>query len=90
MSDPFQVLPWEVVRDIFTEEVEYLKVNRWKFAQQKADVFVALHSKCFSLHHLDQIRRMIETEKAEIQKKLEEEQRRSRNPAALTGSGRGF
>jgi hypothetical protein len=90
MSNPFQVLPWDVVRDIFSEEVEYLRAGRWEFAQHKPDLFMALGSNCFSLHHLDQIRRQMDVEAAETARKIAEAERANRNPAALVGSHRGY
>jgi hypothetical protein len=63
------VLRWDIVNDIFVEEVEYLKARRWDFAQHKPDFFAALNADLFSLHHLDQIKKMIDAEKAEAAKK---------------------
>ena len=86
MSDPnpFQVLRWDIVKTIFAEEVEYLKAKRWDFAQHKPDFFVALNVEAFSLHHLDQIHRMMDAEKAAIHKRLEDEQRKATSGANLT------
>lgn len=90
MTDVFQVLRWEIAKDIFSEEIEYLKQRRWDFAQHKPDFLVTLNADLISLRHLDEIRRMMDNEKAEIIKKLEEEQRKKRDPSQLTGSHRGY
>lgn len=84
MSDPFQVLRWEIVKDIVAEEVSYLIDHRWDFAQHKSDFFAALTCNSFSLHHLDQIRRMMNDEKAEIAKREADKAKQS-----VTGGHRG-
>jgi hypothetical protein len=68
MSDPFQVLQWDIVKTVFHEEVSYLTQRRWEFAQHKPEIFNALTNNVFSLYHLDQIKRMMDSEKAEIAK----------------------
>lgn len=91
MTDVFQVLRWELVKNIFADEVEYLRQRRWDFAQYKPDFLVALNADLFSLHHLDQIRHMMDADKAEIEKQEAEKLKKSRiDPSNLTGSHRGY
>ena len=99
MTDVFQVLRWEIAKDLFSEEIEYLKRRRWDFAQHKPDIFVALNTNCFSLRHLDEIRRMMDNEakeKEEAEKRAEAEKlraaqieaRKASSGVNLTGSHR--
>jgi hypothetical protein len=90
LSDPFQVLSWDIVKTIFAEEVSYLTQKRWEFAQHKPDIFNALTNQVFSLYHLDQIKRIIESEKAEIAKKEAEVDRKQRDPSQFIGGHRQY
>ena len=56
----------------FLKRLRYLKQRRWDFAQHKTRLLVTLNADLISLRHLDEIRRMMDNEKAEIIKKLEE------------------
>jgi hypothetical protein len=85
LSDPFQVLRWDIVKTIFAEEVEYLKARRWDFAQHKPDFLIALNADLISLHHLDQIRRMIDIEAKEKAKAEEDAKKKVRDGTSLTG-----
>jgi hypothetical protein len=87
--DRFRFLSFEVVRELFHEEMAWLRNNRYAVIEKYPDYLDLLSQGKLSHWHICQIGQQIKNEKTELAKKVEEEQRKIRNPASLTGSHRG-
>lgn len=71
-TDVFQVLKSSTIQSIFKDEWQYLVDHRWEVAEKNTSFLILLDADRLSLHHLDQIQRMIQAEKkavAEAEKK---------------------
>jgi hypothetical protein len=65
MSDIYQCLSLATIQAVFPEELEYIRQNRFHFAEHKSDWLLLLNSNRLSLAHLVQIHnKIIEENKA--------------------------
>jgi hypothetical protein len=78
MTDVFQVLRSSTIESIFVEEWQYIVDHRWFFAEKKPEFLILLDADKMSLWHLDQIQRMIQSDRAVIAKQMEEANRKVR------------
>jgi hypothetical protein len=80
IGDIFQVLKSSTIQIIFKPEWDYVVDHRWDIATNNPQWLILLDSDHMSLHHLDQIQRLIQAEKGE--------KVRAASGASLTGSHR--
>ena len=85
MSSPFEVINLNVLTLIFSEELDYIRRNRYKFLEHKPAFLEALSQNIFSTHHLAQIKSMMDNEAAE-QAKVEADKQRIAQKASLPDS----
>jgi hypothetical protein len=89
--DHFQVLKQSTIQSIFEEEYQWMKDKRWWLAENnQANMLLLPDADKMSLHHLNQVLQWIQAERNEIAKKLEDEQRKKRDPSQLVGSHGGY
>lgn len=86
-GDMFQCLRFDVIKELFSEEFEYLKARRWDFIEHgHSDYLTLLNENKLSTWHLHNIRvRMDEETKAKA-----EEEKNKVNTSGLTGSHRNY
>jgi hypothetical protein len=53
-ANPFQIVPWDVLKTIYKVEMDWLAENRWNV---RADFLEALFQNKFSLMRLQEIRK---------------------------------
>jgi hypothetical protein len=87
LTDVFQCLKLSTIKELFPEELRYIKDHIWQYAATNGSVLPLLNDDKLSLLHLEQIHRQIEADKVALAKKLEDEQRKKRDPSQLTGGG---
>jgi hypothetical protein len=78
MTDFFQTLKLSTIKELFPEEFAYIVNHAWDYAKTNSTVLLLLNDDKLSLNHLESIHNRIESDKAAIQKKLAEEQRKHR------------
>jgi hypothetical protein len=85
VADVFQVLKSSLIQSVFTEEWQYIVDHRWFFAEKKPDFLILLDADKLSLWHLDQIQRMIQSDRAEKAKQEADAQKKVRDVSQFTG-----
>lgn len=88
--DRFRLLSFDVIKELFCEEMDWLRENRYKMINVYPDYLDLLSKGQFSHWHMCNVKQQMDYEAKEKTKKLEDEQKAKRNGVNLTGSHRGY
>jgi hypothetical protein len=83
--DRFKLLSFDIVKEVFSEELSWMRANRFKIIEKYPDFLDLLSKNQFSHWHVCQVRRQMDIEIAEKAKEEADKLRVTHNPASLTG-----
>jgi hypothetical protein len=75
MTNHMDTLKLSTIKEIFPDELMYLRQHRWDFVERNFTYLSLLNNDQLSTWHLEQIKNQINAERAAIAKKLEDEQK---------------
>jgi hypothetical protein len=90
MTDIYQCLRLTTVKELFPEELQYIKDHVWDYARTNSAVLLLLNDDKLSLNHLESIHRQIETDKAAAIKAEEETKLKQRDSNPFIGGRRQY
>ena len=85
--DRFRLLSFDVVKEVFSDELAWIRANRFKMVEKFPDFLDLLSKGQLSHWHICQIKRQMDIEIAEKAKAEADAAKVVRSPAILTAAG---
>jgi hypothetical protein len=90
MTDRFKFISFEVCKELFPDEMQWLHHNRYGVIEKYPDYLSLLSTGQFSHWHMCNVKQQMDNEAKEKTKKLEDEQKAKRSGVNLTDSHRSY